>query len=126
METNLRVKRWQDWGNLLLGAWLFISPWVMRYPSEIPNATWNAHILGAAIVVFAAFAMYMPRIWEEGLNIALGIWLIASPWILGFETYRDVTTNTVIVGALVTALAAWAMLQHKDYEKWRRDHHAAP
>ncbi len=117
MDMHLTVKRWQDWGNLLLGAWLFISPWVMQYPADIPNATWNAHILGAAIVVFSAFAVYMPRIWEEGINIALGVWMIVSPWVLRFALEREVTTNAVIVGALVTALAVGAMVHDKSVRK---------
>jgi hypothetical protein len=125
MDTSLSVKRWQDWGNLLLGAWLFISPWVMQYSSDAPNAIWNSHLLGAAIVIFSAVAVYMPRIWEEGLNIVLGIWGILSPWALGFVSQRNVTMNTVIVGIAVTALAAWAIMRDKDFEKWRHDRHAA-
>lgn len=117
MDRNLIVKRWRDWGCLLLGAWLFISPWVMEYPSEMLNATWNAHILGIAIVVFSAFAVYMPRTWEEGINIALGIWMIISPWVLGFASYRDVTTNAVVVGFLVTALAVWSMARDRSIRK---------
>jgi hypothetical protein len=117
--------RWQDWGNLALGAWLFISPWVMLYQPDAPNAIWNAHILGAAIVILSAFAVYMPRIWEEGLNAVYGIWAIASPWVLGFSTDRNVTANTVIVGILVAALAAWATMRDKSFEKWREDHRAA-
>jgi len=126
MNTDSIVKRWQDLGNLVLGAWLFVSPWIMQYPAEIPAATWNAYISGAVIVVFAAIAMYMPKIWEEGLNMALGIWMIVSPWILGFSTYRDVTINAVVVGVAVAALAAWAMLRDKDFIKWQHDRHAAP
>jgi hypothetical protein len=125
MDTTLSVKRWQDWGNLLLGAWLFVSPWVIPYPSDAPNAAWNAHLLGAAIVIFAAVAVYMPRMWEEGLNIVLGIWAIVSPWALGFASHRDVTMNVVIVGIAVTALAAWAVMRDKNFEKWRHDRHAA-
>jgi hypothetical protein len=119
MDTKLRVRRWQDWSNLVLGAWLFFSPWLIQYPSDTLNATWNAHIVGAAIVLFAALAVYMPRIWEEGLNVVLGIWTIISPWVLGFASYRNVTTNAVIVGVLVTALAAWAILHDKGFEKGR-------
>jgi hypothetical protein len=126
MDTDSIIKRWQDLGNLVLGAWLFVSPWAMRYPADIPAATWNAYILGAVIVVFAAVAMYMPRIWEEWINMALGIWTIASPWVLGFAAHKDVTVNAVVVGVLVTALAAWAMTRDKDFIKWQHDRHAAP
>jgi hypothetical protein len=117
MERTQLARRWRDWGTLLLGAWLFISPWVMQYPADIPNAALNAHILGLAIVVFSAFAVYMPRTWEEGVNIALGVWTVISPWVLRFASHRDVTTNAVVVGFLVTALAIWAMAHDKSVRK---------
>jgi len=126
MDARPGSKRWQDWVSLLLGLWLFISPWVRQYPDEFPSATWNAYILGAAIVVCAALAMSMPKIWEEGVNFVLGVWLIVSPWVLGFSSYRNVTTSTVIVGVLVAVLATWSMAYDKDVMKWLRDHHVVP
>ncbi|MFC5475051.1 SPW repeat protein [Paraherbaspirillum soli] len=123
MDMKLSVKRWQDWGNLLLGAWLFVSPWVMQYSSDLPNAIWNAHLLGAAIVVFAAFAVYIPRVWEEALNTALGIWMIVSPWVLGFASEKSVAANAVVVGILVAAFAGWAMVHDKNFDKWMHEHH---
>jgi SPW repeat len=123
MDSKMSLKRWQDWGNLLIGAWLFISTWVMPYPSGMPNATWNAQVLGAAIVIFAACAVYMPRVWEEGINTVLGLWMIISPWVLQFSSSRAVTTNAIIVGLLVTTFAVWAMVRDKKVEKWLVEHH---
>jgi hypothetical protein len=123
MDSKNSLKRWQDWGNLLIGAWLFVSPWVMAYPSNTLNATWNAYVLGAAIVIFAACAVYMPRVWEEGLNTVLGIWMIISPWVLEFSSSRVVTINAIIVGLLVTTFAVWAMTRDQRVEKWLGEHH---
>jgi hypothetical protein len=123
MDTKISLKRWQDWGNLLIGAWLFVSPWVMPYPSDMPNAMWNAYVLGAGIVIFAACAVYMPRVWEEGLNTILGIWMIVSPWVLEFSSVRTVTVNAIIVGLLVIIFAVWAMTRDKKVEKWLGEHH---
>lgn len=117
MKTN----RWQDSINLLLGAWLFASPWLMNYADALPNAAWNAWALGAAIVLLAAVAMYMPKAWEEGLNILLGAWVAISPWVLGFTANEEVTTNAVVVGSLVTVLAIWAMAQDPELRKhWHK------
>jgi uncharacterized membrane protein HdeD (DUF308 family) len=68
----------------------------------------------------------VPRIWEEGINIVLGLWTLISPWILGFFAYRNVTANAVIVGILVMAFAFWAMLHDKNFEKWRAERHMSP
>lgn len=125
MDTNLSIKRWQDWGNLLLGAWLFISPWVMQFAYDMPNVAVNAHVLGAAIVILAAIAVYMPRMWEEALNVVLGLWAIISPWALGFAGNRNVMMNFVIVGVLVTALAAWAIARDRSFAKSEVEHRTA-
>jgi hypothetical protein len=121
----MKTKRWQDWGNLLLGAWLFVSPWALKYADELPKAAWNAYILGAAIVLFAAVAVYLPRVWEEWLNVALGAWLVISPWALDFASNRNVTINAVIVGILVAVLAVWAMFRDQDFQRWWHGHHPA-
>jgi hypothetical protein len=125
MDTKLAAKRWQNCSNLLLGTWLFISPWITQYPSSVSNTPWGAHILGATVVLISAIAVYIPSAWEEGINMALGIWMIVLPWVLGFASYRDITANAVIDGALVTAFAPWAMVHDKNFEKWRHDRHAA-
>jgi hypothetical protein len=82
----------------------------------------KSYMAGVAIVVFSACAMYMPKVWEEGLNVLLGLWMIASPWVLKFEASRDLTANAVIVGAAVVILAVWAIMIDKEFIKWRHDH----
>jgi len=121
MKTN----RWQDWTNLLLGAWLFVSPWLMSYADALPNAAWNAWALGAAIVLLAVLAMYRPKAWEEGLNIVLGAWVAVSPWVLGFTSDGEVTANAVAVGGIVTLLAIWAMAEDPAWRKhWHKNNPA--
>ncbi len=117
----MAVRRWQDWVNQVLGAWLFISPWVLRYAGT--PAAWNAYVMGAGIVVFALIAAYMPKAWEELINTALGVWLVVSPFVLGFSASEMVALHTVVVGILVAAFAVWAMASDKRlYERWHRRH----
>lgn len=118
----MKTDRWQDWGNLLLGAWLFASPWLMNYADELPAAAWNAWALGAAIMLLAVAAVSMPKAWEEGLNILLGAWVAVSPWVLAFASDREVATNAVVVGSIVTLLAVWAMVEDPEFRKhWHKD-----
>jgi hypothetical protein len=43
----------------------------------------------------------------SGLNILFGAWLIVSPWVFGYQaTGSGATWNSVIVGTLITILAA--------------------
>lgn len=108
MKDVTRQQRWQDWINLLLGIWLFISPWVVGFEGSQMAASWNAWILGVAVVVFSAIAVSMPQVWEEIINLLLGIWMVISSWVIGV-TSRSVETNAVIVGLLVILFAILAM-----------------
>lgn len=109
MTKYLERAHWQDAGNLLLGAWLLFSPWLLGYTGEAAAAT-NAYIVGAAIALIAAGALYAYQKWEEWLNVALAIWLVISPWVLGFSAMAAVMYNAVVIGLLVLALAFWAAM----------------
>lgn len=71
MKRIMEPIRWQDLGNIFLGAWLFVSPWVLDYFIGMPAAAKNSFSLGLTIVIFAAVAVYIPQIWEEWINMAL-------------------------------------------------------
>ena len=45
-----------DWVNVLLGVWLFISPWVLGY-AGVKDGAWNAWILGVITVILALWAL---------------------------------------------------------------------
>lgn len=104
-----RANRWQDWANLGLGAWLFVSPWVLRFGTGVDDlwAGPNAWTVGSMVAVVALSAIFRLELWQERLNLALGFWIFASPWIYGFEHVGRAAWDHWIVGALIFALAAW-------------------
>ena len=100
-------QRWQDWVNLFLGAWLFLSPF-FGFGSMKDVASWNSYIFGAIVFASSGIALYTPRLWEEWLNVIVGLWLIASPFALIFSTHHAATLNDVVVGILIFISAIWA------------------
>jgi len=88
--TALLAYRWQDWLNLLLGAWLFISPWALGFAKAGGAATstyshaaaFNAWIVGVIVVLLSIAALARTQPWEEWLNLLAGFWLFISPWVL--------------------------------------------
>jgi len=44
------------WFQALFGAWLFTAPWVFSY-TGLTEASWNAWLLGAGIVVVACWEL---------------------------------------------------------------------
>ncbi|MFP5404783.1 MAG: SPW repeat protein [Gammaproteobacteria bacterium] len=105
----MQTRRWQDWITLILGIWLFFSPWILRFYGEMPAASWNFFVLGIAFVVFAAFGLNLRSLWEEWVNLILGIWMIISPWVLQYSANTTPRDNAIIVGVIVAVMAIWAM-----------------
>jgi hypothetical protein len=46
---------WLSWLNLVLGAWLFVSPWVLAFTGD-SAALWNNVIMGAIVFVLGGWS----------------------------------------------------------------------
>ena len=91
--------------NAVLGAFLFVSPWLFGFSNGQP-ASWNAWICGLAILVFAGAAVASMQEWEEWVNGALGLWSLVAPWVLGFAGVASAMWTHVGIGLAVAILAA--------------------
>ena len=99
--------RWQDWASAVSGLWLVISPWEMSYTLD-NAARGNACGVGAVLVVFnLVSACRLKDQGQEIFNILLGVWLILSPYSLGFSDDDGPTINAVATGLTVVILAVW-------------------
>jgi len=109
----MQTKRWQDWVMLVLGAWLFLSPfWMSAYASTAGTAAWNSYVFGALVFIFSWAALANRRLWEEWVNLAIGIWIVIAPFALAFYTHQSgAAWNHVIVGVLVAIDAIWVLGQ---------------
>jgi hypothetical protein len=103
---------WQDTLNFLIGALLFFSPWLFGFEAGSP-AAWNAHVVGAAIAVMALMALYAFHSWEDWVSGLLGVWLVISPWMLGFDELAAPTLTHALVGIAVIVLAIWSINEHQ-------------
>jgi hypothetical protein len=45
-----------EWVNVVLGAWVFIAPWVLGF-AGLAAAAWDAWIVGILVVIFAGWAL---------------------------------------------------------------------
>lgn len=113
-------KHWQDLVNALVGVWVIVSPWALGFEGS-SMAMSNAVIIGIALVATALGAVLVPRAWEEWTEAALGLWLVVSPWILGFGGHREAMLSTMVAGLVVIALAVWTLMIDKDYNTGLRE-----
>ena len=108
-----RNARWQNVANFVLGAWLFISPWVLGF-SDAGKVATNAWIFGIIIALLALSAIFAYQRWEEWLTAAIGVWVFISPWVLGAVSNARILWSSLVVGALLVILALWSSsLEHR-------------
>lgn len=109
-------QHWQDWLNGIVGIWLIISPWVLRFGATTgPESamTWNFVISGAIALILAIAALTAYRMWEEWVEVVLGLWLIVSPWVLNFSTSRPALWSAIISGAVIVISAGWNLIEER-------------
>ncbi|HEX6995355.1 MAG TPA: SPW repeat protein [Gammaproteobacteria bacterium] len=93
--------------NVLLGIWLIIAAFTLAVSEE---AYWNDLIVGIVVLILAATRLSRPT---EGtkpaswVNAAIGVWLIAAPFILSYERDQEMW-NDIIVGVLLLIFAGWS------------------
>jgi len=106
MERLLKEKiKLADAANLVAAICLFLSPWALHFAGQVMPA-WNAWASAIIIALLAATALWRSGEWETGGDGMIGIWVLASPWLLNFAGNSNATWVHVVLGAVVAAASA--------------------
>jgi hypothetical protein len=101
------LEQWRSQTNLinvLFAAILFVSPWLLGFSYE--TAGLNAWASGLLLGLVSVVAILSYAEWEEWIDLAVGAWILGSPWVLGFPAESAATKVHVTIGLIVTVLAA--------------------
>jgi len=100
-----------SWLVAVAGLWELVSPFILGY-SAIRVAMWNAVIVGVVLILLAGWAALSQEVSTDRtldwINAILGLWLVVSPFALGYSATMVALWNSAIVGIVVIALAGWA------------------
>ncbi len=107
-----------SWLVALAGLWEVIAPFGLRYGSGV--AMYNAVIVGVILIVLGVWAALSNNAGADRtldwINAVVGLWLVLSPFILGFSVVSvTAMTNAIIVGIIVIILGVWAALQFRTH-----------
>ena len=105
----------QDVVNLFLGIWAFLTPGVFGYHAGAGFVA-NYVIAGIPITFFAGAAVIAFPPWQEGMNMALGAWLLVSPWVPGFSAIPSMMWSAVVIGVLVVICSAFGLIKRQSHE----------
>jgi len=103
-----KERKWQDFVNLFLGIFTFLSPWIVGHQSR-PVVFVNFSITGFLISFFAITCLLEFNVREEWTNVLLGGWLLGSPWFLHFTAATALRWSAVLIGAIVIICSALAL-----------------
>jgi hypothetical protein len=91
--------------NLLAGIWMIICPFAIGAST---GARWDDVIFGILVLLFAIGRLANPA--ARGLSwtsVAFGIWLLISPWVLGWAG-SGIHWNNTITGIIVIVFGTMA------------------
>ena len=115
-------RTWEDWLGMVLGLLIAVSP--MLAGGEVSRAAiWNTVLVGVLIFFIAELEYAVLQRWEEICQLVLGLWLIASPYVLGYSAAGSLRFWHSTFGGLVILLAAlelWQDWNRSDQDMVRR------
>jgi uncharacterized membrane protein HdeD (DUF308 family) len=112
-EISSTGKSIPDWLNLICGALLFISPWVLGFAGHMA-AAWTAWIGGVVIGVMAIAALVQFAEWEDWVALIAGVLMVIAPWVMGFAAMTYAVWTFVVLGlsvAIASVSEIW-MVHH--------------
>ena len=113
-------RTWEDWLGMLLGVLIVLSPW---FPTQTAHEMLDAersfivlNTFTVGIIVFGLAQLEYVALqrWEEVAEILVGLWLIISPYILGYSDEGMLRIWHTSLGGLVVLLAALQLWQDWD------------
>lgn len=108
MKTAKSIKNWLV---AIVGLWEVLAPPILGYTAT-PAAAGNAIIVGVTLIILAVMDDLMENAGTDKtldwVNGVVGVWLVMSPFALGYSTVTAALWNDIIVGAVVIVLASWA------------------
>jgi len=110
------MRKWRsesalDLYNVAIAVVLFLAPWLFKLTNG--TARVDFWVCSAAVLAISLAAIFAYANWEEWVNLGFGVWIIASPWILGFSQARAMH-YAVGLGALIAFMALlelWLMYE---------------
>jgi hypothetical protein len=95
--------------NMLAGIWLIVSPWILGF-AGLGVPFWDSLLVGVAVAVLAAMRLRTPTVTGlSWINFFLGIWLIISPFVLGFTIASAAMCNDIALGIWVSIFGGLAL-----------------
>ena len=106
-------KQWQYGMTIVFGLLLVAMPFLLRFHDDIPVRSMDFYVIGAIIAACGAAALHRRSVVAAWVMPTLGLWMIASPWLLGFMSVIEARNSAWSIGAFVFLMSMWALLEQR-------------
>ena len=101
---------------MLLGMLIALTPWFPQQQGELAEASRSVIVLNTVMVGLVVFGLAQLEYvslqrWEEVAGIVAGLWLILSPYLLGYHSDGLLRFYHSAFGALVVLLSTLQLWQ---------------
>jgi len=100
-QTSRHPSTGAEIANIVLGIWVAVSPFVLGFSQNIAGK-WSNIAVGIALVLVSLASTWGNEAFE-GLVVPLGIWLFASPFVLGFWKWVFLANNVSLAFVVIAA-----------------------
>ena len=109
----MQQKQWQYGMVIVFGLLLLAMPWLLRFHDDIPVRSWDFYVIGVIVAASGAAGLHRQSNAAAWLTPALGLWMVASPWLLGFMPVIEARNSAWVLGAFVFLMSVWALLERR-------------
>ena len=92
---------WAQIFNMFLGLLVMVAPGIWDFPKDAGN---NNYIVGPLIITFAMVAITDVGRNLRWVNIVCGIWLMLSPYVLGYGGEPFFINTVTSIGIIILSL----------------------
>jgi hypothetical protein len=119
LDSLHQHRTWEDWGGMLLGMLIALTPWFPMQQNELADAGRSVVVLNTVMVGIIIFGLAQLEYvslqrWEQVAGVIAGLWLILSPYVLGYHGDGLLRFYHSAFGALVVLLSTLQLWQDWD------------
>ena len=110
---------WPRVVEVMLGAWLVISPFIFRGTPQVSDYTLNVVISGCVIIVSSLLAFWSRAGGARFVTLAASIWLMAHGYFSAVRPGPPAAQNEIMIGLLLVLFAILPNETNRPPAAWR-------
>jgi hypothetical protein len=106
--------------ELMLGAWLVVSPFVFRGTPHLAEYAINDVVSGGLVILFSLAAFWRPLRRANIATLAMGLWLVSYGYFSAPRPGPPAAQNDLVIGLLLLVFAILPSHTNQPPETWAR------